>query len=182
MCIGYCAPTSTPCPDFVILGLLCRCSRHATKIVNHHSKAETISKLTVHSQLLQNYFHLKKSIFCKCRSYDRVSKVRAHYPIFPKSARNWRFDIKETFWRPLLTRYCSVVPRGGFTGVGRAPWPPRGTQNFPFLPNIGMRFFIPIHVSAPPPWKNSVSAPGCASVRNLKNVVQGVHLNMVALF
>ena len=36
--------------------VLCRCCRHATKIINHHSKAETISKLTVHLQLLQNHF------------------------------------------------------------------------------------------------------------------------------
>ena len=27
-----------------------------TKIINHHSKTETMSKLTVHSQFLQNYF------------------------------------------------------------------------------------------------------------------------------
>ena len=34
--------------------------RHATKIIHHHSKAETISKLTVHSQLLQNHFSTAK--------------------------------------------------------------------------------------------------------------------------
>ena len=39
----------------------CRCCRHTTKMINlaHYSKAETISKLTVHSQLLQNYFLLQ---------------------------------------------------------------------------------------------------------------------------
>ena len=34
----------------------CKCCRHATKIINHHSKSTTISKLTVPSQLMQNYF------------------------------------------------------------------------------------------------------------------------------
>ena len=33
-----------------------RCCRHATKIIYRHSKAETISKVTVQSLLLQNYF------------------------------------------------------------------------------------------------------------------------------
>ena len=31
-------------------------ARHAKKILNNHFKAETISKMTIHSQLLQNYF------------------------------------------------------------------------------------------------------------------------------
>ena len=39
---------------------LCRCCRHYTKLINHLSKAEQISKLTVHLQLLQIYFHLQK--------------------------------------------------------------------------------------------------------------------------
>ena len=43
---------------------LCICCRHTTKITNHDSKAETILKLTVDSQLLPNYFfRLQKSIF-----------------------------------------------------------------------------------------------------------------------
>ena len=49
---------------------------------NHHSKAETISKLTFHSQLLQNYFSPGKLYdSVKRRSQGMVSEVRAHYPI-----------------------------------------------------------------------------------------------------
>ena len=41
---------------------LCRCCRQATTNINHHSKAEIISKLTVHSQLLQHYFSSAKNV------------------------------------------------------------------------------------------------------------------------
>ena len=50
-----------------------KCCRHATKIINYHSKAETILKLTICSQLLQNYFS---------PGYGRVSEVRTHYPTY----------------------------------------------------------------------------------------------------
>ena len=56
-------PVSLYTPNFVILGglrMLCRCYWHATNIIYHHSKAETMSILTVHSQLLQKYFSLEK--------------------------------------------------------------------------------------------------------------------------
>ena len=76
------------CPNFGHPALtfqvyaLCRCCRHATKIINHHSKVETISKMTVHLQLLQNYFTLTKIYIDKFRSQDSLSEVRAHYPTF----------------------------------------------------------------------------------------------------
>ena len=46
--VGHTALTSS----YLVYAL--SCCRHNMKIINHHSKAETISKLTVHSQLLQN--------------------------------------------------------------------------------------------------------------------------------
>ena len=49
MCPNIGHPEVIPCHNFDILVL------QLIKI-NHHSKAETISKLTVHSRLLQNYF------------------------------------------------------------------------------------------------------------------------------
>ena len=48
---------------------------------NHHSQAKTISKLTVHLQLLQNHFSGAKMLLSKWRSLSRVSEVRACYPI-----------------------------------------------------------------------------------------------------
>ena len=41
---------------------LCKCHRHATKIIHHHSKAQTNWKLTVHLQLLQNYASPAKNL------------------------------------------------------------------------------------------------------------------------
>ena len=60
------------CPDFVILGFYT--CRHATKMINHHSKAETISNLAVHSKLLQIYFSPAKNL------YFVNNKVRAGCP------------------------------------------------------------------------------------------------------
>ena len=51
--IGYCALTSDALTQ-LRNSIVIRC-RHATKLINQHSKAKTISKLTVHSQLFQNY-------------------------------------------------------------------------------------------------------------------------------
>ena len=53
------------CPNFehpvltfsFMVYAICRFCRHATKIINHHSKAETISKLTVRCKTI---FHLQK--------------------------------------------------------------------------------------------------------------------------
>ena len=60
------------CPDLVILGSLCRCFRHATIIINHRSKAGTISKLTVYLQLM---------LFFTCRNFYFVNdKVRGTHP------------------------------------------------------------------------------------------------------
>ena len=63
------ALTSIPYPNFFILG------SHTLQILqtldmlqkekNHHSKAETISKLTVHLKSLQNFLLPEKCIFCK---------------------------------------------------------------------------------------------------------------------
>ena len=52
-----------------ILGILVQAHRknlvqansHASKTTNRHSKAETILKLKVHSQVLQNYFSSEKN-------------------------------------------------------------------------------------------------------------------------
>ena len=41
----------------------CRYYRHATKIINHHSKVEPILKLTFHSQLLQSNFSPEKNVY-----------------------------------------------------------------------------------------------------------------------
>ena len=41
------------------------CCRHATKMLDHHSKAETIPKQTLLSHLSKNIFHRQKIIFCK---------------------------------------------------------------------------------------------------------------------
>ena len=45
-----------------------------TQIINHHSKAETISNLTVNSQLFQNNFTSAKNI------YSVKDEVRAGCP------------------------------------------------------------------------------------------------------
>ena len=72
----YCwKPYRVVCPNFghpaltspFWINALCR-------LINHHSEAEIISKLTVLSQLLHFF------LFCKWRSFGRVSEVRAHYP------------------------------------------------------------------------------------------------------
>ena len=56
---------------------------HATKEISHHSIAETISKLTVHSYLLQNYFSPTKFlIFLNDEVWAaRMFEVREHYPM-----------------------------------------------------------------------------------------------------
>ena len=58
--IGYCGLNfvTLSCPNFVILGLrtLQMLYRQAPRIMDHHLKAETMPKLTVHSQLLHNNF------------------------------------------------------------------------------------------------------------------------------
>ena len=59
---------------------LCRCCRHASKIVNHHSKAETILKVTVYSQLLQNYFLPGKICILYMIKLGQGVQVRAYYP------------------------------------------------------------------------------------------------------
>ena len=64
--------TRVACPNFdTLVYKLCRCCRHTTKIINHHSKAETISKLRVHSQLLQNLFSPAK-VLCFVNNEDRA--------------------------------------------------------------------------------------------------------------
>ena len=52
--------------------------------MNYHPKAETVSKLTAHSQMLQNYF-LPAIFFVNNKVRGRVSEVRAHYPTAHKS-------------------------------------------------------------------------------------------------
>ena len=77
------------CPNFDTLPLTssfqfshtveCRCCRDATKIINHHLKAETISKLTIYNRC-RTIFYVPKLIFCKLRSQRELSDFRAHYP------------------------------------------------------------------------------------------------------
>ena len=52
---------------------------YATKMINYHSNAVTISKLTVHLQLLH------KIIFFVNDSFGRMPEVRACYPLEIKS-------------------------------------------------------------------------------------------------
>ena len=65
-------PGRVVCPNFDTPALtssfqvcaFCRCCRHATKITNHFSKAETVLKLTIHN-CCKTIFHLQKFIFWK---------------------------------------------------------------------------------------------------------------------
>ena len=50
---------------------------HGTKIKNHHSKAEPISRLTAHSQLLQKViFFINDEVWVECPKLGH-----AHYPM-----------------------------------------------------------------------------------------------------
>ena len=65
---------------------VCRWCR-TTRKKNHHSKAETIQKLKILSQLLQKYFFVKIFNFNltgNVQSFQRVSEVRAIYHISVK--------------------------------------------------------------------------------------------------
>ena len=62
----------------------CSCCRQAKKKKNHHSKAEPISKLSVHLLISQNiFFRVKIKIWTrqvKVRTSDRVSELRERSP------------------------------------------------------------------------------------------------------
>ena len=77
------------------------------KIVNHHLKAETILKLTFHSQLLQNYFSHAKIYILKMtklgqgvqskgtlsqpiKNSSYITSVFSKFPLY--------FDFRLIFW------------------------------------------------------------------------------------
>ena len=76
-----------------------------TKKWNHHSNAETNSKLTVHSQLLQYYFSRTKILTWQVNdlTLDRVSELWAYFPgpTFYRLLNRpdlWIFWIQIKFW------------------------------------------------------------------------------------
>ena len=90
--VGQHALTSTPCPNFGILEL-----RKKTEFVdavgmlrkklNYHSISETIQNLTVHSQLLQNYFSCAKikmlnNLTGKCPKFGQGVQKLGHATLF----------------------------------------------------------------------------------------------------
>ena len=66
---------------------------HATK-KNHHSKAETISKLTVNSQLQNDFSRAKIKILTlpvNVHTLEMVSELKAHYPSYRKIDSRYKF-------------------------------------------------------------------------------------------
>ena len=84
-----CDNTRVVWPNFVILGLrICRRCRHATKMINHQSKTETISKLTV---------HLGQSV--------RSQSTLPHRPTKGKKLKTKKSEPARVAWNPFSTHF-----------------------------------------------------------------------------
>ena len=88
-----------------------------------HSKAETVSKLTVHSQLLLGLFLSAKIYFVNDEFMAGLSEVRAHYYIIldvTKKIRCDSFSFKAFIFSPLpMTVQYIGSPSGLFKPLGK---------------------------------------------------------------
>ena len=121
-----------------------RCCRHAKKIVNHHPKGEIISRLKVHSQLLQNcckrLYFVNYEVWAGCLKLGHITLVCiADIPnainAVETNSSNWKSFSVILFirggarWWPWL--------RHPVTGhyVLSCPLPPSDSIFFRFLPH-----------------------------------------------
>ena len=76
-----------PCSNFVIIGLRTRCCRHASKIINNHSRAETTLNLTldIFCKLIRSKLLLIIPENGRCLSLINICKNYSIYFLYKKS-------------------------------------------------------------------------------------------------